>query len=97
MKHVKLKKDVDFSVLDNYGFTFNEKENTYVRPSSWFLKTVGGQLTVDVESRDVFMHIFYDADGNENEDFDGRSGALHSINLLRMYDLLEIVEEEEEK
>lgn len=94
MKLVKLKKSVDFSVLADYGFTFEEETNTYVRPAKWALRTVRVELTVDVENRNVYTHIFYDSDGKENKDLDGRSGALHSFALLSMYDLLEIVEGE---
>lgn len=88
IKIVRLKKDVDFSKLAEYGFVYNEQSNTYVRPSSWALKTVGIRLTVDVESRAVYTHVFY-AD-EVNEAFGENSMALHSTTLLSMYDLLEI-------
>lgn len=94
MKFVRLKKDVDFSVLSDYGLVYEEKVNKWIRPAKWALKGVGIELTVDVESRNVYTHIFY-AD-EENEDWGDKSGALHSVYLLSMYDLLEIIDDGEE-
>lgn len=96
MTEVKLKKDVEFSGLLKYGFKFDEKRNVYTRESFWVLENAGAQLTVEVESRKVYTHIF--CTGSEkNEELKGQSTALHNVFLLSMVDMLEIVPDNNEK
>ena len=91
MEIVKLKKGVDFSVLLEYGFTYNKDTNRYERQLKWTLENVCHQLVVDKETRDVYMDI-RNTD-NTNELFKETNSFLYNTTLVKLLPYLEIVED----
>ena len=91
MELVKLKKDVDFNILLEYGFKYNKDTNRYERELKWTLEDVYHQLVVDIETRDVY--VTFAKTTNINEELIGTEAHLYSITLLKLYPYLEIVED----
>ena len=92
MKIIKLKKDVSFDVLLEYGFIYNELLKRYERPVQWTLDDVCHQLVVEKESRMVYTDIRKTS--NVNEEYLDVSAKLFSIHIVMMYEYIEIINDE---
>lgn len=89
---IKLKKEVDFKELINYGFKYIKEEDTYRRENQWLSKHVGFALIVDCKTREVGYHVFTSL--NENEELDDELNVkIIPETLFKMLDLLEAVGE----
>ena len=91
MKIVKLKKDVNFDVLKEYGFAYNKELNIYERELKWTLKNACHQLVIEEYSREVYLKIM--ETNNINEDFIGTNSHLTNSTLILISQYLEVVED----
>lgn len=92
MKIVKLKEDVNFDILLEFGFLYNNDVKRYERPIKWTLYDVCHQLVVEEETRWVYTDIRKTS--NVNEEYADVTAKLSNVNLLLMYPYIEIVDDE---
>jgi hypothetical protein len=91
MELVKLKENVNFNVLLEYGFIYNGSTKRYERETKWTLENACHQLVVEENSREVYMEIMKTK--NKYKLFNGTFAKLYNTTLVKLLPYLEIVED----